>query len=691
MAESVLLEIGVEEIPHEIISSAMEQLKAKSIEKFEKEGVIYRELSVYGTPRRLSLIISGVEEKTPEAISEKKGPSVKASFDEAGKPTKALLGFLGSFKARLDDIEKKEISGSIYVTLKIKEGGLETLSIFPEILKSIILSLTFPKSMKWGSGEGGLRFVRPVRWILALYGDEIIKFSINGIESCNVTYGHRFLTNGKGFNIKHPDKYIGQLRDKFVIVDVNERKSRIMEQVENESGKLKAKPVLDDELLDTLVQLTEYPYSAAGEFEEEFLKLPKEVLISEMIDHQKYIPLLNKENDLINKFLITTNMPVSGIIIHGNERVIKARFSDGKFFFDEDRKIRLDEYLPRLAEVLFGKGLGTLSEKTDRLQSITSELSNMIGYGNYLENALRTALLCKADLVTSMVYEFPELQGIIGYYYALASMENIDTAISIKEHYLPKFSGDSLPSLPEGILVSLADRIDNLFALYSRGNFVSGSKDPYGLRRQTLGIIRILIEKKLHLEIGVLFKKLLPLYEGFLTIKKDEFSEKINDFLTSRVKTVLKEYGFSYDEIEAGISGYVSDLYDAYKRLEAIHSARKSDNFINLAIAFKRVKNIIKGHKAGDLNNGLLKEEAEKELHSILVQSRKTFLETLSKGDYPQCISILTSFRPAVDRFFDKVLVMDKDKDLQNNRIALLSQIDELFMKIIDFEKIVVE
>ncbi len=689
MSEDVLLEIGVEEIPHEVITGALEQLKAKSIEILEKEKIKCKDIRVYGTPRRLAVLVSGVESKTRETIVERKGPSFKASFDEGGKPTKSLLGFLESNKAQLEDIEKKEISGSTYAVLSKKEGVLDTQSILPEILKNIILSLSFPKSMKWGSGD--LRFVRPVRWILSLYGGEIIPFKINGIDSSGKTYGHRFLSNGKAFHVKQPGNYLEVLREHFVIADPEERKSVILGQIEKESGKLRARPVLDGELLDTLTQLTEYPYTAVGKFEEDFLKLPKEVLISEMIDHQKYIPLLDGNNELINKFLIITNMPVSGDIIYGNERVIMARFSDGKFFFDEDRNIKLEEYLPKLSEVSFAKGLGTLADKTERLRTISLEISDMIGYADYLKNADRTALLCKADLVTGMVHEFTELQGIIGYYYALASMENINVAISIREHYLPKFSGDSLPSLPEGILVSLADRFDNLFALYSRGNFVGGSKDPFALRRQTLGIIRILIEKKIHLDIRVLFDKLLPLYEGFLTVNRDEFRDKINDFLTSRIKTVLKEYGFSYDEIEAGISGYVSDLYDAYLRLEAIHIARKSDNFINLAIAFKRVKNIIKGQKAGKLDKGLFREEAEKELHSALVKEGKIFLETLSNGDYKQCVSILTSFRPVVDKFFDKVLVMDKDMTLKNNRIALLTQIDDLFMKMIDFEKIVVE
>ena len=360
MTESVLLEIGVEEIPHEIISSAMEQLRNLCNEKLGKEGVIYKAVNVYGTPRRLSAIITGVEDKTPETVIEKKGPSLKASYDQAGKPTKALAGFLESNRAGLEDIEKKEISGGMYVTISKKEGGMETKSILPGLLKNIIGSFSFPKAMKWGSGD--MRFVRPVRWIISLWGNEIIPLTVNGINSNNISYGHRFLSGGKSFPVKNPDKYLAVLKDNFVIADADERKSIIKSQVGKEASRFKASPVLDEDLLDTLVQLTEYPCPAVGTFEEDFLKLPKEVLISEMIDHQKYIPLLNKDKDLINKFLIITNMPVSEAIVKGNERVIRARFSDGKFFFDEDRKIKLEDYIPRLAEVSFAKGLGTMAD-----------------------------------------------------------------------------------------------------------------------------------------------------------------------------------------------------------------------------------------------------------------------------------------------------------------------------------------
>jgi len=689
MSESALLEIGVEEIPHEILSSTIEQLGKLSQQKLSEAGIIYKEIQSFGTPRRLAILLKDVEEKTSERVMIKKGPSLKAAFDEKGNPTKALEGFLSSNKASLDAIEKKEISGNIYIHLSIKEGGSPVTSILPDVFTKIIFSLTFPKTMKWSNNS--ISFVRPIRWIASMYGSSTIDFTLENIKSSNLSYGHRILTENQSFKLSKPELYIQELKEKFVIVNPAERRKKILEMVDITARKLNAKPIMGEKLLDTLVQLTEYPEIAIGYFEEDFLKLPKEVLISEMIEHQKYIPLENSEGDLINRFLIITNIPSNTNIVNGNERVIRARLSDGKFFFDEDKKKKLEEYLPMLANVTYARGLGTLLDKVERIKFIVNEIANLIGYEDAIKNALRTATLCKADLVTSMVYEFPELQGIIGYYYALNSMENINVAISIKEHYLPKYSGDNLPSLPEGILVSLADKFDSLLSMYSIGNFVTGSKDPYGLRRQTLGIIRILIDKKIHLDMNLLFQKAIPIYKNFLKMKIDEFITKINDFMTSRIKTVLKEYNFSYDEIEAGITENVYDIYDSYLRIEAIHTARMTENFKHLAIAFKRVKNIIKGLKIEKFDENLISEDAEKGLYDVFIKNRKAFLEALEKRDYKLCVSILTSFRPSVDRFFDEVLVMDENEKLKNNRVAMLSMIDQLFMKMIDFEKIVLE
>ena len=688
MNKNVLLEVGVEEIPHEVLTDTIIQLKEKAIDKLNTEGLIFGKIFVYGTPRRLAIRIVDVERKTKNKKIEKKGPSVKAAFDENGKPTKALMGFLSNSHAKVEDINKKEVSGNEYVFLEINEGGKETVSILPELFKEVLLSLSFPKTMKWGSGS--LNFVRPIRWIVSLYGEEKLAFDFNGIKAGNTSYGHRLL-HKEPFIITSSDTYKTLLKERNVVVDQDERKEQILDLIHKTAKRMQAKPILSDSLLDTIINLTEYPEITVGTFEEEFLKLPKEVLISEMVEHQKYIPLEDNNGDLINRFIIITNTQPNNTIVKGNERVIRARFSDGKFFFDEDRKKKLEEYIPDLKNVLYAKGLGSVHDKAGRIQQITAVLSEIIGYNDALSFALRTAFLCKADLVSSMVYEFPELQGIIGYYYALNSGENINVAISIKEHYCPRYSGDSLPSLKEGILVSLADRFDNLFAMYAKGSYVTGSRDPFGLRRQTLGIIRILIEKKIHLNISKLLKKIIPLYEGFLSVPVVEFESRILEFITTRIKTVFKEYDFDYDEIESGITTDVSDIYDSYLRIDAIHIARKSENFINLAIAFKRVKNIIKGLKIKEFNESALTENAEKNLYKIFMENQKSFEDALEKMDYKLCISILTSFKPSVDKFFDDVLVMEKDENLKNNRTALLSLLDNLFMKFIDFEKIVVE
>jgi glycyl-tRNA synthetase beta chain len=688
MSESVLFEVGVEEIPHGILTATLEQWKEKSIEKLSRAGIAYSKLSVSGTPRRLALELENVLEKTEEKMIEKKGPAVKAAFDKEGKPTNALNGFLSSNKLSIKDVQKKSISGNEYVFVYTKEGGKETVSVLPGVFEEILHSLSFPKTMKWGTGE--ISFVRPIRWMVSLYGNEQIPFHYGSLSSGNLSYGHRILHSG-AFSIHNPSDYSYLLKEKNVIVDPFERRRMILDMVEKTAKRLSAKAIMDEKLLDQLTCLTEYPNAAVGEFEEEFLKLPKEVLISEMVEHQKYVPLEGEAGNLINRFIIITNTPPSIMVIKGNERVIRARFADGKFFFDEDRKKKLEDHLPVLSNALYAKGLGSMLEKVERIKKITALIADIISYQDVLKRALRSAHLAKADLATQMVCEFPELQGIIGYYYALHSFEEINVAISVKEHYLPKFSGDQLPSLKEGVLVSLSDRFDNLFALYAKGNYVTGSKDPFALRRQTLGIIRILIEKKIHLDLKKLFDKIVPLYREFISTSEEEFESKVMDFMTTRIKTVLKETDFSYDEIEAGITSLVYDIYDSYLRIKVIHEARKSENFINLAVAFKRIKNIIKGQKIAKLSEKELKEKAEKDLYEIYNKNEKAFLQALEKMDYALCVSILTSFRPFVDQFFDDVMVMDKDEAVKNNRIALLSLIDGLFMKFIDFEKIIVE
>ncbi len=688
MGSNVLFEIGTEEIPHEILTGTLTQLKENSIRKLNDASVEFGKLYVYGTPRRLAIEVFDLQDKTSEKVVEKKGPVASAAYDGDGKPTKALEGFLRSNNAQLSDIELKDTGGAEYVFLTRKEGGVPVFKLLPEVLASIATSLAFPKAMRWG--EGKFAFVRPVRWIVAVMNGETIPVQIGNVKAGNQSTGHRLLGN-KPIRIDTPEDYKTLLKEKEVIVDQAERKAIIVDKIDKTAARLKARPVLGDSLLDTLVNLTEYPEIAVGKFEAQYLDLPKEVLISEMVDHQKFVPLEKDGGELINNFIIITNTTPNDAIVKGNERVIRARFSDGKFFWEEDRKKPLESCVGQLANVSFAKGLGTLLDKAGRMEKLAGILAKRAGYESCLANAGRVARLAKADLVTGMVGEFDELQGVMGYYYALHSGENVNVAVSVKEHYYPRFSGDALPSLPEGILVSLADRIDNLFALYSQGKFVTGSKDPYALRRQTLGIIRILIEKKLHLDFAELFETIEPLYEGFLAIDKKDFQTEILGFITTRIKTVFKEYGFAYDEIEAGIPADIADIYDSYLRVSAIHAVRQSEDFENLAVAFKRVKNILKDRTPSGLDDRLLREDAEKALRKAFADSTQPFADSVAKRDYAATVSILQSFRGPVDTFFDQVLVMDEDPALRANRIALLSGIDRMFAGFIDFDKIVVE
>lgn len=688
MSEPILLEIGVEEIPHKVLTPTLRQLEEKVPLKLSEAGIEFSKVSVYGTPRRLALYIEGVGETTLKKNTEKRGPAVQAAFDASGQPTRALLGFLQSSGAKVEDVKRKKIGNGEYVVLESCEGGNPVADVLPGLFAQLIQTLEFPKNMHWG--EGSFTFVRPIQWLVLLHGSKALPLTVAGIQSGAVTRGHRILSQGL-LEIKHASDYLDVLKKGSVFADPAERKSEIERQIAARAKEVNCRAILDDTLLDTLVNLTEFPQVAVGEYEKEFLELPREVLISEMVEHQKYVPLEDMKGVLTHLFLITANIPSNPTIVGGNARVIRSRFSDGKFFFDEDRKKKLEDYLPRLSTVLYAKGLGTMMDKVERIQQITVAIAHQIGYGDAVANALRAAYLCKADLTSNMVNEFPELQGIIGGYYAAHSGENKEVATSVREHYAPRFSGDELPSLKEGILVSLADRLDNLFAMYSRGNFVTGSKDPFALRRQTLGVIRILIEKKIHLDLAQLFKKVMPLYAAFLTMPEAEFSSKILEFITSRIKTVFKEYGFAHDEIDAAITRDVSDIYDAYLRVTAIHEARSKESFIHLAVAFKRVKNILKDQKVGEFSKDILKEEAEKALASGFENWKEKFTLALEGKKYGECVAILSEFRPLVDRFFEEVMVMDKDAAVKNNRLALLSGIDRLFSNLLDFDRIVTE
>jgi len=685
----LVFEIGVEEIPHEILLGTFDQMRTEAEKLLSESGLPVKNLRVTGTPRRLVLIAEGVEPKTVVRKVEKKGPALKAAYDDQGKPTRALEGFLRAQGITEKDIIHKEVGGGMYVFYEKEEGGEGASDVLGRLLPRLLSSLKFPKAMRWARYE--MSFVRPVRWLLALLDGAVVPVQWGHLTASRRTYGHRTLSGLEGVDVASAQEYEKTLQKHFVIVDHEVRREIIQREIEAASKTLGVEAVCDDELLLTLVNLTEYPEMAVGSFDEAFLKLPKEVLISEMIEHQKFIPLQRKDGSLVNRFLIVTNTHPNETIVAGNQRVISARFNDGKFFFDEDRKRTLESRLEELERVAFARNLGSLRDKTRRLEHLVEILARYLGMEQDVPLAKITARLCKTDLVTHMVYEFPELQGIVGYYYALHDGLPINVAISIKEHYWPRFSGDSLPSLNEGILVSLADRLDNLFALYAQGYEVTGSRDPLALRRQTLGIIRILIEKKLHLPLRQLYREVRELYTPYLALEASLYEQRIFDFITTRVKTVFGEYGFAHDEIEAGIARAVEDIYDVFCRVEAIHTARQGENFQNLAVAFRRVKNIIKGLQMFPLVADKLESQAEKALYDRYVQSLPDYEKALEKKDYALAVSILTSFRPFVDRFFDEVLVMDPDEEKKNNRIALLQHVDGMFMRLIDMEKIVIE
>jgi len=682
----LLIEIGLEELPHEFICNAINELKTKITESLKEERIEYSNIRHFSTPRRLGLLINEVSIVQNDCDEERRGPSFAKAFYEDGKPTKALLGFVKTNHVNIKDTVVKEVNNGKYVFLVRKLKGKNTVEILPEILKHCLTSFNFLKSMKWE--KSSFMFARPIRWLLFIFGKDIIPFRIADIESSNVTYGHRTYFHNK-IILKNPADYEEKLLNASVIVDRDKRRYLIENQIKDI---INEKPLEVPEeamaLYDVNTDLTEYPVPVLCEFNKHFLELPPEVLTSEMIENQKYFPLLWKANKkLSNYFIVVSNIKDNSKTKSGYERVLRARLDDGKFFYEEDKKATLLTRLNDLKKVLFHEKLGSMYERVGRIKEISLRLSDLLSLDEKTRsNIEETALLCKNDLTTLMIHEFPGLQGIMGYYYAIASGYSEDIAIGIKEHYYPRYANDRLPSRIEGTVVGIADRLDIIISMFSIGLKPKGSKDPFGLRRKVLAIIRIIIAQKLNFSMRALVENVASLY----SIKnKIDLIAEIEDFFKNRIKTIFADMGFSYDEIEASLTNVLNDIYEGYKRVEALHKIRGKENFNDLLISFKRMSNIVKNEKNYEFSEKRLKENEEIELYEYFSSVKEKILENIKLKDYKEVYKILSTFKPYVDNFFDNVLVIDENLSLRGNRISLLRYIINVFSDIIDFSKIV--
>jgi glycyl-tRNA synthetase beta chain len=686
LSKEFLLEIGTEEIPSRFINPALEKMKELFSQLLASGRVgSSGEIKTYGTPRRLVLHVPELEEQQADMSKEVLGPPKKIAFDGDGKPMKAALVFAEKNNVTVDALGIKATDKGEYVVARIDEKGGDTAAWLGQVLPGFILSIPFPKSMRWMDKD--IRFARPIHWVLAIYGGATVGFEMNGIKSANVSRGHRFMSPG-AFLVKDFKSYQLQAEPNFVVIDPEVRKARIVKQVE-ELAKTKKGMVLEDSgLVDEVTNLVEYPVAVMGSFSKDFLRVPKEVLITAMREHQRYFSVVNDQGNLLPYFITISNTRAEdmAVVQAGNERVLTARMSDAAYFFDHDLKVPLAARVEGLKKVTYQEKLGSVYDKTERVKKLTGHLAAIVQAD--ARTAERAAYLAKADLLSGVVGEFPKLQGVMGSKYAVLSGEDPRVAAAIAEHYLPRFAGDALPGSLEGMCVGISDRIDTITGCFAVGLIPSGSEDPYGLRRQSVAILAMLFDRGMHLSLAALVAEACKGH-GLKKADQAKVVSEVLDFLRQRLAGLLTTEGLRSDVVDAALAGTFDDPLIAKEKVRALDAWRTSDDYRPLVTALKRAGNIVPRDFAGVVKKGLLKEEAEKDLFTAYTDIKDRVKEKTAKLDFRGALADIASLRNPVDAFFDKVMVMDKDAEVKQNRLALLAGITGLFSMIADFSRLV--
>jgi glycyl-tRNA synthetase beta chain len=698
---SVLLEIGVEEIPARFLPGASANLSDAFSKALGKSYIDYdvNGIKVYATPRRLAAVIEGVAEMQLDRQHEAFGPSVKAAFDKDGKPTKAAEGFARSHGVSPEELQVKKKGKGEYVVAQVREKGLSSSEVLPGVLKDIVLSLHFPKSMRWGDGD--LRFARPIHWFVALFGNEIVKFELDGITSGNISRGHRFLAPEE-FKVSTPEDYESLLEKRFVIVAPGKRTESIEAQAKELSSTVGGLPWRQHEYqFRDVANLVEYPTAVLAGFPEKYLELPDELLSEVMWGHQKYISIVDKDDGttLKNYFIVVSNTRAenAGTVRVGAERVIKARFDDARFYFNEDRKTTLANRLEELKRVTYQDKLGTLYDKAVRLREIAIELAGRL-CPEKKELCLRAAELSKTDLVTGVVREFPELQGVMGKYYALNDGEYGEVAQALEEQYLPAFSGDDIPKGEVGAVLSLADRIDTVAAFFSIRLRPTGSEDPFALRRHALAAIAILLGKGYNISIsGLLSCAIAESVENRVSPDRidlritvpESVEREVLGFFEQRLEQLLLGKGHAHDLVQSVLAlSTVLPLADLMRRTEALGAFKSHPEYNGFLTAIKRVRNITPDGELPEVRDELLKAGEERALKEALDKVRAGVVGSLKEHKFAEAIEGFTALTGPVNCFFDHVLVMEKDEELRNNRLALLRDIWALASSVADFSRL---
>ncbi len=664
MAKDLLFEIGAEEIPAGFLPNIIKQLGELATAALAERHIPHGAVKVYATPRRVALLINDVAERGEDVHETHKGPSVSIAYDADGNATKAAIGFARG--KGLDVSELKVVDG--YIFADTTTAGLDTKEVLSDVLPSLITGLSFPKSMHWGDLEE--RFVRPVRWLVALFGQDVVPVIFANVTSTNVSRGHRFLGESE-LTITEPKDYVDTLTKNFIMIDQDVRRETIRKQLTELAATKGATVVWDEDLLDEVTFLVEYPTALCGTFDESYLALPSDCIITPMKDHQRYFPMVDGKGTLLPMFLTVRNGDSKSleVVAAGNERVLRARLDDAKFFFNEDRKTPLAGRYEALTKIVFQEGLGNLKDKTERLLTLGAALAQEVGFTDTV-TLERATHLAKTDLTTGMVSEFTELQGIMGKEYALLDGETPAVGEAIFEQYLPRFAGDILPSTDAGRILSIVDKVDTIVATFSRGLIPTGSQDPYALRRQTIGIINILMDSKWSLSMRPIWVKAMELL-GVASEKQEELLGQLENFFILRLKNILLEQGMPYQVVDIVLSQETVTVALAEGLGQAL-TANRIDENEPLMQAYTRIFNMVKYVTFTGVDESLLKEDSEQALYKAALPVYTTNRKALDVGDYVKAVSLAESLVPYIETFFEHVMVMDKDEAVKQNRLQLL-------------------
>ena len=677
---SYLFEIGTEEIPAHFFQQALEQMREIMTHELSGRRIPFGSVRALGTPRRLALIVDGLGSQGEDQTELVRGPAQKAAYDSEGKPTKALIGFAGSQGVSIESLTAQELNGNVYVYANKLKKGENTAEVLPGIITGMVSALNFPKFMRWGDLD--FRFPRPIRWLVSLMDSEVLPLTIAEVEAGRVSRGHRFLSRGD-VNLDSASDYETRLEENYVIADQDKRKALIRKQIAEiaEGNDYVVAP--DEELLEEVTYLLEWPTALMGSFAETYLEMPEEVIITPMREHQRYFPVRDKGGKLVNRFVTLRNGGSQrlDLVTEGNERVLAARLSDARFFWDEDRKQPLEAFLPKLEKVVFQEKLGTVGDKIRRIEGLTDWLAGVLQADEQTrEDALRGARLAKADLVTNMVFEFAELQGVMGRYYALECGERPEAAQVILEHYQPRFAGDKPAASLAGAFVAIADKMDTIAGIFAIGVEPTGSQDPYALRRAAMGICQTVLAADLRLDLAELVMQALSQYTHILADEDaaEEVFARIMSFFDARVRGILGDEGHRYDVVDCATGVAYAYIQDVMERAKAVSGLRGQAGFQNLLAGFTRANNLVKKNEGARIVPTTFTEEAEMALHARILATQNAIAGVIEEEGMPGAIRALANLAGPVNDFFDAVMVMAEDPAVQASRLGLLQAVVDL-------------